>query len=125
MEKQGEHGSYQTNKPPAQGRWGKGGSGAAQLASASARSRQTIATRVVSFLPPVERQYGHPTRASVRGTGDVDACYRMMAYDRGMLARAGTGFEVLESQATPGVERCRVRLGPVNAWQPGTRSARG
>ncbi len=46
----------------------------------------------------------------LRGTGDLEGCHRMMAYDRGLLARTGTRFVVLESQAAPGVERCRVAL---------------
>lgn len=46
----------------------------------------------------------------LRGTGDLEGCHRMMAFDRGLLARTGARFEVLESQATPGLERCRVAI---------------
>ena len=35
-----------------------------------------------------------------------------MAYDRAIAARAGAQFVVLASQATPGVEVCRVALRP-------------
>lgn len=50
------------------------------------------------------------TPCPLRGSGDVSACHRMMEFDRRILARAGGQFVVLESQATPGVERCRVAM---------------
>lgn len=50
------------------------------------------------------------TVCPLRGTGDVHACHRMMAYDRMAAARMGARFVVLESQATPGVTVCRVAL---------------
>jgi len=50
------------------------------------------------------------TRCPLRGTGDVKACYRMMAYDRAFVAPAGALFEVLESQATPGITVCKVAI---------------
>jgi hypothetical protein len=52
------------------------------------------------------------TRCPLRGTGDVEACWRLMAYDRAFAARAGARFVVLASQATPGVKVCRVALRP-------------
>jgi hypothetical protein len=52
------------------------------------------------------------TVCPLRGSGDLDACHRMMAYDRAFTARAGGKFVVLESQASPGVTRCRVSLTP-------------
>jgi len=50
------------------------------------------------------------TRCPLRGTGDVEACYRLMEYDRAIAAQAGAQFVVLASQATPGVTVCKVAL---------------
>ncbi|MBZ4418630.1 hypothetical protein [Myxococcus sp. RHSTA-1-4] len=50
------------------------------------------------------------TVCPLRGTGDVHACHRLMAYDRAAAARMGARFVVLESQATPGATVCRVAL---------------
>ena len=50
------------------------------------------------------------TPCPLRGSGDLGACHRMMAYDRAFVARAGGRFVVLESQAEPGVSRCRVAM---------------
>jgi hypothetical protein len=50
------------------------------------------------------------TPCPLRGTGNVAACYRMMAYDRAFAARAGGTFVVLRSQAEPGVTVCEVAL---------------
>lgn len=69
----------------------------------------------------------------LRGTGDVHACHRLMAYDRGLVERAGGQFVVLESQATPGRTSCRIAiraageriddLVPAHARQPETNGA--
>jgi hypothetical protein len=50
------------------------------------------------------------TRCPLRGSGDVQACYRMMEFDREVVRRAGGQFVVLQSQATPGVDFCRVAM---------------
>lgn len=50
------------------------------------------------------------TPCPLRGTGDVAACYRMMAYDRAFLERAGGQFVVLRSQAEPGRTYCEVAM---------------
>jgi hypothetical protein len=50
------------------------------------------------------------TPCPLRGTGDVHACYRMMAYDREVVKKAGGQFIVLSSQATPGNSFCRVAM---------------
>lgn len=50
----------------------------------------------------------------LRGTGDVDACHRLMAYDRALMRPAGARFVVLASQAQAGVEHCRVALRPLH-----------
>ena len=49
-------------------------------------------------------------QCALRGSGDVEACYRMMEFDRGVLERIGGQFVVLESQATPGISKCRVAM---------------
>ncbi len=50
------------------------------------------------------------TRCPLRGSGDLQACYRMMEFDREVLRRAGGQFVVLQSQASPGVSFCRVAM---------------
>lgn len=47
------------------------------------------------------------TPCPLRGSSDVQACHRMMEFDRRILAHAGGQFVVLESQA---VGRCRVAM---------------
>lgn len=65
---------------------------------------------------PIESVSGNTVIAQIhtpcplRGTGDVHACYRMMEFDREVLRRAGGQFVVLQSQATPGVQFCRVGM---------------
>lgn len=46
----------------------------------------------------------------LRGTGDTEACFRMMEYDRRMLERIGGQLVVLRSQAEPGRTHCEVAL---------------
>ncbi len=48
----------------------------------------------------------------LRGTGDVEACHRMMGYDRGLLGPARGHFVVLRSQAELGVTTCQVAIRP-------------
>ena len=50
------------------------------------------------------------THCPLRGSGDVHACHRMMAFDRALVEGAGGQFIVIASQATPGVSHCRVAL---------------
>jgi hypothetical protein len=50
------------------------------------------------------------TPCPLRGSGDRDACYRMMGYDRAFMERANANFVVLRSQAEPGVLRCAVAI---------------
>lgn len=46
----------------------------------------------------------------LKGSGDTMACYRMMNFDRKILEEAGGQFIVLESQAVPGVQHCKVAM---------------
>lgn len=50
------------------------------------------------------------TPCPLRGSGDLNACHRMMEFDREVLRRAGGQFVVLQSQAAPGVQFCRVAM---------------
>lgn len=50
------------------------------------------------------------TPCPLRGSGETAACWRMMEYDRAVVAAAGGQFVVLQSQAEPGVTVCRVAL---------------
>lgn len=49
-------------------------------------------------------------RCPLRGTGDVEACHRLMAYDRGLMKPFGARFVVLASQAEVGRTSCRVAI---------------
>lgn len=58
-----------------------------------------------------ETAYGEITiHCPLRGTGDVHACHRLMAYDRALVEAAGGQFLVLDSQAEPGRTSCRVAI---------------
>lgn len=55
--------------------------------------------------------YGEITgRCPLRGTGDLEACHRLMAYDRGLMERHGARFVVLASQAEVGRTSCRIAM---------------
>ncbi|UJR85484.1 hypothetical protein [Sandaracinus amylolyticus] len=49
-------------------------------------------------------------RCPLRGSGDLAACHRLMAYDRALMAEHGARFVVLRSQAEPGVEVCEIAI---------------
>lgn len=55
------------------------------------------------------------TPCPLRGSGDTAACWRMMAYDREVLERAGGQFVVLHSQAEAGRQFCEVAMRPAGA----------
>lgn len=65
------------------------------------------------------------TPCPLRGSGDVQACYRMMEYDRAVLRAAGGEFVVLHSQAEPGRQHCevamRLRGAPLDDLKPAHR----
>lgn len=67
--------------------------------------------RVVAIDEAKGTAYGEITGpCPLRGTGDVEACQRLMAYDRGLLAPLGARLVVLDSQAEPGRTSCRVAI---------------
>jgi len=85
------------------------------------RSSTNAALRLLAFLarrPRLAFASDFVTRALARltvkaaaiGTGDLEACHRMMEFDREVMRLAGGRFVVLESQATPGVAFCRVAM---------------
>ena len=58
-----------------------------------------------------ETAYGEiRVRCPLRGSRDVAACHRLMAYDRGLLHALGGQLIVLESQAEAGRTHCRVAI---------------
>lgn len=50
------------------------------------------------------------TPCPLRASGDTQACWRMMEYDRAVARAAGGDFVVLASQAEPGRSYCEVAL---------------
>ncbi len=50
------------------------------------------------------------TQCPLRGTGDVQACHRLMAYDRSLLQKMGGQFVVLQSQSNSGQPFCKVAM---------------
>jgi hypothetical protein len=48
----------------------------------------------------------------LRGSADLAACHRLMAFDRGLLDPLGAHFIVLVSQAEPGHETCQIAIRP-------------
>jgi hypothetical protein len=58
------------------------------------------------------------TYCPLRGTGDHNACHALMGYDRALMAAHGASFEVVRSQAEPGVEICQVAIRPGVARDP-------
>ncbi|MEL6592458.1 MAG: hypothetical protein AAFQ68_20335 [Bacteroidota bacterium] len=51
----------------------------------------------------------------LRGSGDTEACYRMMQYDRSLMQATGGELIVLESQANSGKSYCRLAIRPKGA----------
>lgn len=54
--------------------------------------------------------YETHTWCALRGTGDADACYRMMEFDREMHRSLGGEFVVIRSQAERGRKTCIVAM---------------
>lgn len=74
----------------------------------------TGAARLVEVTP--DTAYGEiRLHCPLRGTGDVAACHRLMAYDRRLLGRLGGQLIVLRSQAEAGQTTCRVAIRPLEA----------
>jgi hypothetical protein len=66
---------------------------------------------VVRIDEKTKTAYGEITGfCPLRGTGDVMACHRLMAYDRGLMKPLGARFVVLESQSEPGRTSCSIAI---------------
>ncbi|MBL8921142.1 MAG: hypothetical protein JNJ54_19925 [Myxococcaceae bacterium] len=95
--------------------------GAAALGAEWERLLASKKTAHVTHVAPAsattpETVYGEITMpCPLRGTGDVHACHRLMAYDRALVEAAGGQFLVLDSQAEPGRTSCRVAIRPAGA----------
>lgn len=50
------------------------------------------------------------TYCPLRGTGDVQACYKLMNYDRKLMEKIGGELIVLESQSNSGKNYCRLAI---------------
>ena len=67
-------------------------------------------------LVPITRVEGDTAYGEIRvecplrGTGDVEACHRLMEYDRSLMRAHGAHFVVLQSQAEPGVSVCQIAI---------------
>ncbi len=46
----------------------------------------------------------------LRGTGDVNACYKLMNYDRALMEKVGGNLVVLESQSNSGKAYCKLAI---------------
>ena len=46
----------------------------------------------------------------LRGTGDGEACHKLMHYDRSLMRLVGGSLEVLNSQATSGKSFCQLAI---------------
>ena len=46
----------------------------------------------------------------LRGTGNVEACYKLMNYDRQLMEKTGGELIVLESQSNSGKNYCRLAI---------------
>lgn len=49
----------------------------------------------------------------LRGTGDVNACHKLMNYDRELMRTVGAQLVVLESQSNSGKPFCRLAIRPL------------
>jgi len=46
----------------------------------------------------------------LRGTGNVEACYKLMNYDRKLMKKSGGELIVVESQSNSGKDYCRLAI---------------
>lgn len=49
-------------------------------------------------------------KCPLRGSGDAEACWRSMEFDRALMRTAGARLVVMESQSVTGGERCRLAI---------------
>lgn len=92
---------------------------------APAHSPQELGERWQAFMPPDGRDL-FPIKSvddktayteihvhcPLRGTGDVQACYKLMNYDRTLMEKVGGELVVLESQSNSGKSYCSIAIRP-------------
>jgi hypothetical protein len=72
-----------------------------------------VYARVTAVDQDSQTVYGEISgRCPLRHSGDLAACHRLMAYDRGLMAPYGVSFVVLASQAERGRSSCRIAMRP-------------
>ncbi len=54
-------------------------------------------------------------RCPLRGSGDAEACWRSMEFDRALIAASGGRLVVMESQSVTGGDRCRLAIRPAGS----------
>ena len=54
-------------------------------------------------------------RCPLRGTGNAEACWRSMEFDRALIKESGGTLVVLESQSVTGGECCKLAIRPQGA----------
>ncbi len=54
-------------------------------------------------------------RCPLRGSGNAEACWRSMEFDRALIEASGGRLVVMESQSVTGGDRCRLAIRPDGA----------
>ena len=93
-----------------------------------ARTTSELADRWMEMMPPDGQEHFKVTKTDsdtafaeihlhcpLRGTGDVQACYKLMNYDRKLMEKVGGQLIVLESQSNSGKDHCKLAIRPINA----------
>ena len=86
-------------------------------------STQELADTWVHLMPPDGRDFFKIDKIEadtafveihlhcpLRGTGDVQACYQLMNYDRALIDKVGGNLVVLESQSNSGRSYCKLAI---------------
>lgn len=90
----------------------------------SANSVEELADTWHKLMPIDDRKRNFPVRSvneetafteihihcPLRGTGDTEACYRLMNYDRTLMENVGGQLVVIESQADPKNTHCKLAI---------------
>jgi len=93
----------------------------------SADTAETLAQEWNRLMPapraafPILRTEGETAyveiraKCPLRGTGDAEACWRSMEFDRELMRKAGGRLVVMESQSVTGGPSCKLAIRPANA----------
>ena len=95
---------------------------------AKANSPEALAQAWQDLMPPDGKEYFKIVEISadtayteihlhcpLRGTGDVNACYKLMNYDRKLAEQIGGQLIVLESQSNSGKSYCKLAIRQADA----------